>query len=123
MLPSHEGRTPVQYLQNEDIIRALNEDAITAHLSYASRFGTDHLVATKFGEDISGEVREFLHTRLFFWLEVLSLVKGMEIALEALLSIAKWSKVRSPFLICTYIVNLGEKCSIITRTMRSLRLQ
>jgi hypothetical protein len=84
------------YMRNNELRthHALNEGAITVHLSYASRFGTGHLVATKFDEGISGEVREFLHARLLFWLEVLSLMKGMEIALEALLSIIKWSMVR-----------------------------
>jgi WD40 repeat protein len=98
------------YMRNDELrtYRALNEGAITAHLSYASRFGTDHLVATEFDDDIIGEVREFLHTRLLFWLEVLSVVKGMEIALEALLSIVKWSKVSPGLFNCTYIVNRRE---------------
>jgi hypothetical protein len=88
------------YMRNDELRthQALNEDAITAHLSYASRFGTDHLVSTKVDEAIGGEVREFLHTRLLFWLEVLSLVEGMEIALESLLLIVKWSKVSLLFL-------------------------
>jgi hypothetical protein len=88
------------YMRNDELRmhNALNEGAISAHLSYASRFGTDHLVVTEFDEDIVEEVQEFLLTRLLFWLEVLSVVKGVEIAMEALLSIVKWSKVRSPFL-------------------------
>jgi hypothetical protein len=97
------------YRRNDELRKhhALNEGAITAHLSYASRFGTDHLVATQFDETIVGEVREFLHTRLLFWLEVLSLVKRLEVALEALLSIVKWSKVRSPFLL--YMSAVSER--------------
>jgi hypothetical protein len=83
------------YMRNDELRthHALNEGAITAHLSYASRFGTGHLVTTKFDKSIVEELREFLHTRLLFWLEVLSLMEGMGIALEALLSIIKWSKV------------------------------
>jgi hypothetical protein len=83
------------YMRNDELRthHALNEDAITAQLSYASRFGTDHLVDTEFDE-ITDEIRDFLQSRLLFWLEVMSLMDGINIALKGLQSIVEWSKVR-----------------------------
>jgi hypothetical protein len=83
------------YFRNNDLMthHARNRDAITAHLSYACRYGTDHLMATDFDKDLADEVREFLHMRLLFWLEVLSLEKVMTIASKRLQSIVEWSEV------------------------------
>ncbi|KAN0102501.1 hypothetical protein V8E52_011886, partial [Russula decolorans] len=52
------------------------EKAISSHLSYSCRFWADHLRSTSFAFDINDEIRDFLHTRLLLWLEVLSLIKG-----------------------------------------------
>jgi hypothetical protein len=92
------------YLHNNELMtyHARNEDAITAHLSYACRFGTDHLVVTNFDKDLADEVRELLHERLLFWLEVLSLEKAIKMASKGLLSIVEWSKVS--LLVCAYAV-------------------
>jgi hypothetical protein len=83
------------YANNSELMEhhALNKDAITPHLSYSCRFYADHLLVTIFDGDVADQVREFLHTRLLFWLEVLSLIKGVTIALTSLSSIVEWSKV------------------------------
>jgi hypothetical protein len=94
------------YFRNNELMthHARNKGAITAHLSYACRFGTAHLLTTKFDKDLAAEVREFLHERLLFWLEVLSLEKAMTIASKRLLSIIEWSEVS--LFIGMYMVNL-----------------
>jgi hypothetical protein len=109
------------YMRNDELKshHLLDESAITAHLSYACRFWTDHLLSTRFDKDISDQVREFLHTRLLFWLEVLSVMKAINIASKALQSIAEWSKVT---LLTFFAPHRSLKC-ISTRTTRLPRLQ
>jgi len=69
------------------------KEAISPHLSYSCRFWADHLRGTSFAFDINHEIRDFLHTRLLLWLEVLSLIKEVNIASKALLSIIEWTQV------------------------------
>jgi hypothetical protein len=109
------------YHHNNELMthHARNESAITAHLSYACRFWTDHLIITKFDKDLGEEVREFLHMRLLFWLEVLSLEKATTIASKGLVSIVEWSKVIL-FISMYFFQPLRE---MFTRTARSLRLR
>jgi hypothetical protein len=109
------------YHHNNELMthHARNESAITAHLSYACRFWTDHLIITKFDKDLGEEVREFLHMRLLFWLEVLSLEKATTIASKGLVSIVGWSKVIL-FISMYFFQPLRE---MFTRTARSLRLR
>ncbi|KAN0107633.1 hypothetical protein V8E52_009952, partial [Russula decolorans] len=66
--------------------------AISSHLSYSCRFWADHLRRTSFAFDINHEIRDFLHTRLLLWLEVLSLIKEVNIASKALSSIIEWTQ-------------------------------
>jgi hypothetical protein len=67
--------------------------AISSHLSYSCRFWADHLRNTSFAFNINDEIRDFLHTRLLLWLEVLSLIKGVNIAPKVLSSIIEWTQV------------------------------
>lgn len=69
------------------------ERTILPHLSYASRFWADHLSATAYDTDILNEVRAFLHHRLLYWLEVLSLIKKVNMASGMLLSVLDWNQV------------------------------
>jgi hypothetical protein len=93
------------YFRNNELMthHARNEGVLTAHLSYACRFWTDHLVATNFDKDVADEVRELLQERLLFWLEVLSLEKAIKMASKGLISIVEWSEVSTLFVM--YIVN------------------
>jgi hypothetical protein len=73
--------------------------AILPHLSYSCRFWTEHLIATRFDEEIACQIQVFFRTKLLYWLEVLSLIKAMNSASASLLSIVKWSPV-SIFMYC-----------------------
>jgi hypothetical protein len=70
------------------------EKTILPHLSYGSRFWADHLGATAYDTDILSEVRDFLDHRLLYWLEVLSLIKKVNMASGMLLSVLDWDQVR-----------------------------
>jgi len=67
--------------------------AIPDHLSYACTFWAEHLQSTSVEIDTLNEVREFMHIRLLYWLEVLSLIKQVTIAFRALILIGGWSEV------------------------------
>jgi len=67
--------------------------AIPNHLSYACTFWAEHLQSTPVEIDTLNEVREFMHIRLLYWLEVLSLIKRVTIAFRALILICGWSEV------------------------------
>jgi len=83
------------HLRNNDVHDLVSrvERAIPTHLSYSCRFWADHLQATAFEPDILDEVKEFMHKRLLYWLEVLSLIKAVNIASQALSAIREWSRV------------------------------
>ena len=70
------------------------QKAIPPHLSYGCRFWADHLGATAYSTDILNEVKDFLHHRLLYWLEVLSLIKKVNMASGMLLSVLRWNQVR-----------------------------
>src|ERR1700722_13841516 len=67
--------------------------AIPNHLSYACTFWAEHLRLTSVEIDTLNEVREFMHIRLLYWLEVLSLIKQVTIAFPTLILIGGWSEV------------------------------
>ena len=67
---------------------------IPPHLSYGCRFWADHLGVTAYDTDILNEVKDFLHYRLLYWLEVLSLIKKVNMASGMLLSVVRWNQVR-----------------------------
>src|ERR1700722_8069438 len=67
--------------------------AIPNHLSYACTFWAEHLQSTSVEIDTLNEVREFMHIRLLYWLEVLSLIKQVTVAFRTLILIVGWSEV------------------------------
>ena len=69
------------------------KNTILPHLSYGCRFWADHLGATAYDPDILNEVKDFLHHRLLYWLEILSLIKKVNIASTMLLSVVRWNQV------------------------------
>jgi WD40 repeat protein len=85
------------------------ERTISTQLSYSCRFWADHLQAMAFEADILDEIKEFMHKRLLYWLEVLSLIKAVDIAPRALSAIREWSRVSCSVL---YYVLLGEGLNI-----------
>ncbi|KZP05641.1 WD40 repeat-like protein [Athelia psychrophila] len=65
---------------------------ISPHLLYACRFLGTHLDAAPYEIRIREELGVFLHEKLLFWLEVLSLTKQMNLATKILTSIAQWNE-------------------------------
>jgi hypothetical protein len=69
------------------------EKSISPRLSYSCNFWAEHLRATTFNVELRNAVGEFLRTRLLYWLEVLSLVKTIKVASQALIHVRDWSLV------------------------------
>jgi len=65
--------------------------AIPTYLSYSCCFFADHLAAVEVG--LLEEIKDFMESRLLYWLEVLSLIKKVGIASRVLLLICEWGKV------------------------------
>jgi WD40 repeat protein len=68
--------------------------AISPHLSYSCRFFVAHLEATTFDYVICKEVEEFMSKQLLYWLEVLSLIRHVNIAAQMLSTVCQWLEVR-----------------------------
>jgi hypothetical protein len=83
------------HCQNADVpdLATRIKKTILPHLSYGCRFWADHLGATAYDTDILNEVKDFLHYRLLYWLEVLSLIKKVNMASRMLLSVLRWNQV------------------------------
>jgi len=60
--------------------------------SYGCRFWADHLIATPYDTTMLYELRDFFHHSLLYWLEVLSLIKNINIASRMLLSMLEWNQ-------------------------------
>lgn len=74
---------------------------ISDRLLYSCVFWADHLRETTFDTSIIDAVADFLHLRFLFWLEVLSIIQRVDIAAEALMTVASWTKVRTVVLATT----------------------
>ncbi|KAF8726639.1 hypothetical protein AX14_007619 [Amanita brunnescens Koide BX004] len=68
------------------------EQTISPHLSYGCCFWADHLHASTYNTDILNEVRDFFYHRFLYWLEVLSLIKRVNVASGMLLSVMDWTR-------------------------------
>jgi hypothetical protein len=80
---------------------------ISAPLLYSCRFWAAHLLDTTTGHDtLLQEVGDFLHVRLLFWLEVMSLTKRVVVANIALLTVAPWLHVSSCLIILTFCLTI-----------------
>ncbi|KAF9058771.1 hypothetical protein BDP27DRAFT_1342956 [Rhodocollybia butyracea] len=79
------------YLPNTDVNDLPDRIAkyITPELSYASRFWIKHIVRTSH-ETFGPEAERFLQTRFFFWLEVLSILGCVKIAINGLQDLRSW---------------------------------
>jgi hypothetical protein len=88
------------HLQNCDVpdLPARVKASILPHLSYSCRFVSDHLAVTTNDPTTLGEVRHFLKHNLLYWLEVLSLIKYVDIASIVLQAILVWNKVRGIYI-------------------------
>jgi hypothetical protein len=68
-------------------------NTILPHLSYGCRFWADHLSAIAYNTEILQKLRDFLHHHLLYWLEVLSLIKSINIASGMLRMVLEWNQV------------------------------
>jgi hypothetical protein len=89
------ARLETSHCRNADVpdLAIRIHEEIPPHLSYACRFWADHLGATEYDTVVFNEVKDFLHCRLLYWLEVLSLIKKVNMTSEMLLSVLHWNKV------------------------------
>lgn len=87
------------HLSNDDIHdQAIpTNTAIGDHLSYSCRFWADHVQVLLPDDEILEEVKDFIHTRFLYWLEVMSLVKAVGMASPALLLMSSWLKVSKSY--------------------------
>ena len=69
------------------------DDNISAHLQYACRFWTDHIVECDFDVQIGQEVEQLMTNDFLYWLEVMSLVRKANRVARGLRSVTAWSKV------------------------------
>ncbi|KAG6331311.1 hypothetical protein ID866_7778 [Astraeus odoratus] len=83
------------YMRNS-AVKDLNvklKEYISSHLSYACRFWVDHAKEVKYNKNLEKLVKAFFKEKLLFWMEALSLLKGLNNAPTALLCIAQWMEV------------------------------
>jgi hypothetical protein len=87
------------YWRNDDVkdLTSRIQRSIPTYLSYSCRFWANHLGDSMEGEhehsEMLKETEDFLHNRLLYWLEVLSLIKEVSRAPAALLTISRWISV------------------------------
>ncbi|KAF9072466.1 hypothetical protein BDP27DRAFT_1320509 [Rhodocollybia butyracea] len=87
---------------------------ITPELSYASQYWIHHLVMVPSAavKTLAPQVEKLLQTRFFFWLEVLSVLGCVEIAVEGLQELLLWESAES-------VLNLAHAALIFVQTFES----
>jgi hypothetical protein len=84
------------HLRNDKVrdLKSRIAKSIPPHLYYACRFGWQHLrdipPEVSSGIELLRDIEDFLHVRLLYWLEVMSLIKKIPTAWLALHSMARW---------------------------------
>ncbi len=80
------------YLANKDVkdLRSRVDKHIPPALLYACRFWGDHLEHIGFETDLFGKLRTFFEKKFLFWLEVLSLISDVGLALAACSALKVW---------------------------------
>ncbi|GJJ11143.1 hypothetical protein Clacol_005374 [Clathrus columnatus] len=69
----------------------LVSSSISIPLSYSCRFWALHVSSTGFDSSLARKAEEFLYHGFFLWLEVLSLVKAVNIAAKMMSGLISWS--------------------------------
>jgi hypothetical protein len=80
------------YLANKDVadLKSRIDEHIPPALFYACLFWDDHLEHIGFETDLYGKLRTFFEMKLLFWLEALSLMNNMGLALAACSALSVW---------------------------------
>ncbi|PVG01142.1 WD40 repeat-like protein [Serendipita vermifera] len=71
-------------------LSSMVEQRINPHLSYSCQFWAEHLQECRTTLSLVRGVREFLERRFLFWLEVLSLIKTLDLTSSALSIVIAW---------------------------------
>jgi len=84
------------YLRNAEVpdLPSRVEERISPRLSYSTCFWANHLAETPFDSELFENLQYFMDNQFLFWLEVLSLVKQVNLASSMLLMLVDWLKVR-----------------------------
>jgi hypothetical protein len=110
------------YLLNDDVqhLPWRIKTYIPPPLLYSCSFWAAHLRDTSINEDCRGtlltEVKDFLHVRFLYWLEVMSLTKQVQAANVALLTAVSWIDVRDCFVVMSChsrFINIVHRYSIV----------
>jgi len=83
------------YLPNSEVTNLdwQVHECIPAHLSYACRLCAIHIQETQFVRNFAQEMEVLLKDKLLLWIEVLSLLKVLNIVPSHLAIIASWLEV------------------------------
>jgi NACHT domain len=84
------------YILNADIPNLLSREKqhIPQHLSYSCSWWASHLAETEFDDGILQDLQNFMQKKFLFWLEVLSIIKRVNLASRALSLLVNWILVR-----------------------------
>jgi hypothetical protein len=95
------------YLFNNEVpgLPSRIQAAIPPHISYSCRFWGQHLQGTPNTNPeaniLFADIKYFLRNDILYWLEVLSLIKEVSVAVPTLISAAGWIQVGFSMLYCT----------------------
>lgn len=70
------------------------EECIPLHISYSCRFWTSHLTGTIFDIEIFDCILDFMQHNFLYWLEVLSLIKRVNLGSSTMQKLIDWLQVR-----------------------------
>ena len=89
-------RLESSYFLNSDIpnLPQKIKQFISSSLSYSCQYWASHVQATLFNSKIATQVRKFLNEQFLYWMEVLSLMKSVQIAAHSVSLIITWATVR-----------------------------
>jgi NACHT domain len=90
---------------------------IPQHLSYSCTWWASHLAETGFDEGMFQVLQNFMQKQFLFWLEVLSIIKRVNLASRALSLLVKWIPVRlSPIMLLCLTGKLKHLTSLMVKT-------
>lgn len=78
-------------------IKTIVEQNISKHLSYSCRFWADHLAQVESSDALETKLSTFFYEHLLHWLEALSLLVSVPVAIPALIKTSKWTQVSINF--------------------------
>jgi hypothetical protein len=83
------------YIPNEEIVDLdlRIERRVPQELFYSCYYWMDHLSQTKYDDELSKKLEVFIENLFLYWLEVLSVTKGVGLAREMLRKLTDWMKV------------------------------